>query len=253
LSLPKPDQIWLEIFSRGLLATAKRFDCPLVGGDLIRGVLHIAIQVHGLVPAGKALRRSTASPGDLVYVTGTLGDAAVALAIMQSMAGEQSTDQARLLPDKKKLANKHRDYFIQRFYQPEPRLAAGMLLRDHASACIDLSDGLISDLGHIAADSGAGAEVDIEQLPFSPAMLEYLNTGQCQRAALFGGDDYELCFTVAPENCAAMEQALGSLPLSVKRVGEIVTTPGIRCLNSHGEEVRFDTQPFAHFPVGRES
>ena len=245
LSMPDAEPLWLEAFSRGLLELAKLHNCPLVGGDLIRGSLHIAIQVQGLVPAGKALRRSTAKAGDLIYVTGTLGDAAIALAILQAVDGTASPLLSATAI--RKLSNSQRDFFIRRFYQPDVRLAAGIALRDYASACIDISDGLLNDLAHIVEDSGVGAELDIEQLPYSVAMQQCVEAEHRLSAALFGGDDYELCFTVAPEQCNAMEKSLVALNLTVKRVGEIVSKPGIRCLDSLGDEVKISGQAFRHF------
>lgn len=246
LSLPRADALWLEGFSTGLLALARQFNCPLVGGDLIRGVLHIAIQVQGLVPRGRALLRSTARPGDLIYVTGTLGDAAAGLALVTALTTGKNASASTLAPAS--LTPAQRDFLINRFYQPSPRIEAGIQLRDFATACIDLSDGLLNDLGHIVEDSQVGAELDIEQLPYSPALLACTTEAQRRQAALGGGDDYELCFTVAPDRYHDMERQLAQRQIPVRRIGEIVTGHGIRCLDSRGDPVALDTAPFQHFP-----
>lgn len=248
LSLPHPDDVWLEAFSKGLLVLAKQYNCPLVGGDLIHGILQIAIQVQGLVPPGKALRRCTAKPGDLIYVTGTLGDAAIALSLFQALSGDDTVSTGLPQLERRRLNNGQRDFFINRFYRPEPRIAAGLVLRDFASACIDVSDGLLNDLGHIVEDSGVGAELDVDQLPYSTAMQDCVSQEQRLQAALHGGDDYELCFTVDPERYLSMEKALAAAKVPVRRVGEIVTGSGIRCLDSLGDEVVVAGHPFSHFP-----
>ncbi|MFM1895717.1 MAG: hypothetical protein RLZZ385_791 [Pseudomonadota bacterium] len=248
LSVPSADATWLEAFSRGLLEAARRYDCPLAGGDLIHGTLTIAIQVQGTLPRGKALLRSTAQPGDLVYVTGTLGDAAVALSVFARLSDGDTPATGDLLEGAAKPSVAQRDFFIHRFYQPTARLAAGIALRDYASSCIDLSDGLLSDLTHIVEDSGVGVELDVDQLPYSAAMLAVVSPDNRRRAALCGGDDYELCFSVPPEKCAAMEAALGELQVPIKRIGEIISGSGIRCLDSLGEPVEVDCRPFSHFP-----
>ena len=248
LSLPAADPAWLEGFSKGLVEAARLYECPLAGGDLIRGSLTIAIQVQGTVPRDKALLRSKASPGDLIYVTGTLGDAAVALSVMSRQSGTALPPEVDLLEKGVKLSAGQRDFFLQRFYQPTPRLSAGVALREFATSCIDLSDGLLNDLAHILEDSGVGAEVDVDQLPLSEAMLSVVAPANRRRAALCGGDDYELCFSVPPEQCAAMEAALHELKVPLKRIGEIVSGAGIRCMDNLGEPVEVDCRTFSHFP-----
>jgi thiamine-monophosphate kinase len=247
LSVPDADDAWLEAFSAGLLKVAERFKCPLVGGDLIRGALNIAIQVQGRLPKGEALLRRGARPGHLVYVTGTLGDAAAALALFDSLdkSNQSSAVESPLLETR--MAARHRDHLINSFYCPEPRVAVGMAVRGLASAAIDLSDGLLSDLGHIVQASGVGAELDIAQLPLSEAMRECVVEKHRATLALSGGDDYELCITVPPDHCRAVEKAVASLDVKLTRIGEIVTGDGVQCLDNHGEPVAIGHSGYTHF------
>jgi thiamine-monophosphate kinase len=247
LSVPDADGVWLEAFSAGLLKVAERFSCPLVGGDLIRGSLHIAIQVQGRLPKGEALLRRGARPGHLVYVTGTLGDAAAALALFDSLDRSNQSPAAESPVLETRLAARHRDHLINAFYRPEPRVAVGMAVRGLASAAIDLSDGLLSDLGHIAKASGVGAELDIAQLPLSEAMRECVVEEQRAALALSGGDDYELCITVPPDHCPAVEEAVAGLGVKLTRIGEIVSGDGVQCLDNHGEPVVIGHSGYMHF------
>ena len=248
LSLPRNDAAWLEAFSDGLLKLARHFDCPLVGGDLIRGDLHLAVQVCGLVSSGKALLRSGAKPGHLVYVSGTLGDAAVALSLFDEVdAHAQSSQQEGGIFLHKKLKSRHRDHFINAFYKPMPRIELGILLRDLASAAIDISDGLLADLQHILQASNSGAEIDIDQIPLSEAMTHCIVEEKRLPLALTGGDDYELCFTVPPENCNRLEELTTSLGVPITRIGEIVTGDALVCLDNYGEPVEFADKGFDHF------
>jgi thiamine-monophosphate kinase len=247
LSLPEPDQAWLAGFSKGLALMAKKFRCPLVGGDLIQGVRQVAIQVHGLLPVGQALRRSGAKPGHLVYVTGTLGDAAAALALLEGRDSADTGNAAYWPFQKARLSGKQRDHFLQAFYAPTPRVQVGMALRGLVSAAIDISDGLLSDLGHIVELGQAGAEIDVVQLPFSRFMQDTVKDDERLSLALGGGDDYELCLTVAPEHCGAVEKAVAALGVRLTRIGEIVTGEGVQCLDSHGEPVIITHTGYSHF------
>lgn len=179
LTLPKVDETWLAGFAAGLRNLADRFGLALVGGDTTRGPLTITVQAEGLVPSGQALKRSGARPGDGIYVTGTLGDAAAGLALHQ---GSLQADDAA-------------DFLRGRFFRPEPRVQTGLALRGLATACIDVSDGLLQDLGHVLAASGVGARLDLACLPLSPA-LQTLPRKEVLEWTLSGGDDYELCFTL---------------------------------------------------------
>ena len=180
LTLPKVDNDWLEAFSRSLFALAEYYSIQLIGGDTTKGPLSLTITIQGLVPQGMALLRSGAKIGDWIYVTGFLGDSAAGLAVLQN----------RLQPSQPE----SRDYFITRHLRPQPRLLQGQALRSLASAAIDISDGLISDLNHILTASGCGARINLDALPYSTAMKSQVSKEQAEIWALSGGEDYELCF-----------------------------------------------------------
>ena len=205
LTLPDADELWLHAFSQGLAAAVSAYDVPLVGGDTTRGPLTITVQVLGGLPAKQALLRGGARVGDAVYVSGYLGDAAGALALL---AGEWQT-----LPD-------HAEYLLERFNRPRARLQLGQLLLASASAAIDISDGLLADAGHIAAASGVKIVIDPALLPISPALASHASPGQVQRWALAGGDDYELCFCLPPGQAA---------PDGCTRVGSVEAGAGVDC------------------------
>ena len=202
LSLPKADAAWLEGFCRGLFALATRFQVQLIGGDTSRGPLTISIQAHGFVPQGKALRRSGARPGDRVYVTGTLGDAALALASTRGQVTIPGAYQA---------------YLQARLERPTPRILQGLGLRGLASAAIDISDGLAQDLGHILERSGVGARLNVDRVPRSGALNDCLDAAAALPLALTGGDDYELCFTAAPPAPGTDSHPGGNLGLLLYR------------------------------------
>jgi thiamine-monophosphate kinase len=212
LSLPEPDVDWLSDFSRGLFDVARAFDIALVGGDTTRGPLAITIQVHGVVDADRALRRSGARIGDGVYVTGALGDGAAALALLQ--------DGMACDADAKR-------YLLRRFYRPEPQVQTGRRLLGLASAAIDVSDGLLADLGHICTQSKVSAVIAVEDLPLSLVLQqqiasEKVSEQQARNWALTGGDDYQLCFTVPACQVDAINVLIGASQLSAIKIGEIV-------------------------------
>ncbi|MGD2055704.1 MAG: thiamine-phosphate kinase [Gammaproteobacteria bacterium] len=231
LTLPESDPAWLGEFSRGLLALAGRYHLQLIGGDITRGPLTVTVQAHGLVPAGQALRRQGARPGDRVYVTGTLGDAGLALHL-----GDAATPQLR-----------------QRLDYPEPRIAAGRRLRSLASAAIDISDGLLADLEHLLESDRLGANLRLASLPrsqqFETAFRDVVPQKQklYQELPLTAGDDYELCFTVPPDRGPALTQALAGLPCRCTPVGEVTQQPGVRCLREDGSEYRSAAGGYRHF------
>jgi thiamine-monophosphate kinase len=180
LALPKADAGWLEFFCRGLFELAREYRVQLVGGDTSRGPLAIAIEAHGFVPPGQALRRSGAKTGDRIYVTGTLGDAG--LALRHRLGGIS-------LPERELAA------VAARLDRPVPRVREGLLLRGLAHGAIDISDGLLADLGHVLEQSRVGARIHLDKIPLSPVCRAYLpETGW--DLVLANGDDYELCFTV---------------------------------------------------------
>lgn len=210
LTLPESNEAWLAVFSRGLAAVAKRFDCSLVGGDTTRGPLAMSLQVFGECPQGGALLRSGAAVGDSIYVSGPLGDSAAALALMQGRLG---------LPE---AGHDLRQYLEGRYYCPEPQLALGMALRGVASAAIDISDGLMADLGHICKASGVSAQLHGEALPTTAALHNYADKKTILSWALSGGDDYQLCFTVPQHKKNLLDERVQALSTSVHCVGEMV-------------------------------
>ena len=205
LTLPEAEDFWLTTFSEGLAAAVSEYRLPLIGGDTTKGPLAITVQVFGLLPADAALLRSGALPGDSVYVSGTLGDAAGALAFIQ--------DQWQPAPE-------HAEYLFARFYRPTARLALGGELLGRATAAIDISDGLLADAGHIAAASGVKIDIQSELLPLSAALASYSDQKQALTWALCGGDDYELCFT-QPADLPA--------PSGCTRIGEVTAGEGVVC------------------------
>lgn len=197
LTLPEGDEFWLNAFSQGLAAAVSEYQLPLIGGDTTRGPLTITVQVLGGLPADRALTREGAREGDDLYVSGCLGDAAGALAFL---AGEWQP------------APEHADYLLQRFNRPRARLALGRALLDRATACIDISDGLLADAGHIADASGVRLVIDPDLVPLSPALQSHGDPDKALLWALTGGDDYELCFCLpsgepAPAGCIRIGRA----------------------------------------------
>ena len=230
LSLPQAERDWLQGFSRGFGDIAKRFGVCLIGGDLSRGPLSITCQILGTVPAGAALRRSGAQPGDDIHVTGTLGLAALALSLLQS-----GRSPAAIPPP-----------CLERLLKPEPRVQAGVALRGTASAMIDLSDGLAGDLGHVLTASGAGAVVELSRLPCGDGG-GVVSGDEMLRLAVNGGDDYELCFTApaaARDAIAALDAAAGC---SMTLIGKVVAGSGITWLDRNGNTVDMAARSYQHF------
>ena len=233
LTLPAADEAWLESFSDSLFMQLNYYDMQLIGGDTTRGPLSMTLGIHGFVPPGRALKRSGAKPGDWVYVTGTPGDSAAGLAILQDRLVVESAADA--------------DYLLARHLRPMPRVLQGQALRDLASSAIDLSDGLISDLGHILKASGCGARIDLDAMPLSDALLRHVDTEQALRWALSGGEDYELCFTVPELNRGALDVAIGQLGARFTCIGQIsAEADGLQLMQS-GKPVQLDLQGYDHF------
>jgi thiamine-monophosphate kinase len=204
LALPHADPTWLEQFSQGLFRLAQQWQCPLIGGDTTQGPLTICITALGHVPANAAIKRSGAKVGDDIWVSGSLGDARLALGALRS---EWPLDHKSL------------EAILPRMHEPEPRIALGMQLRGIASSALDVSDGLLGDLGHILKASQVNAEVLIDQLPISRTLAE--QTEQLRRqCAANGGDDYELCFT-APASKRMEVESLSTTQLPLTRIGSI--------------------------------
>lgn len=231
LALPSVNPDWLREFSAGMLVLADQHGCQLIGGDTTRGPLTISITVMGEVPAGQALRRDAAQVGDDIWVTGSLGDANLALL--------GYLDQAVLTEDELARA-------AIRLHRPEPRVAAGMALRSLAHAAIDISDGLVGDLGHILQQSGVGGKVRCDDLPFGE-VLANRDAALRYRCALSGGDDYELCFTAAQSSRARIQHAMTQTGGVATVIGQIVATPGLDLIDREGHSVDFALRAFDHF------
>lgn len=236
IALPGADARWVAAMSKGFMKLARRHGVDLIGGDTTRGPLNLCVQIIGEVPARQALRRDGAKPGDDIWVSGTLGDAALAVAAKNK--------RIKLKPVELKQA-------LQRLDWPVPRVALGVALRGVARSAIDVSDGLIADLGHICERSGVAAVVAIERLPLSPLMRRYREAPAARAALLGGGDDYELCFTAAPAKRAAVERAASRTRTRVTRIGCVIRAPEDACsvvvVDSDGLPVAAGQKGFDHF------
>lgn len=224
LSLPESDTHWWDAFLDGFLALADQHGIALVGGDTTRGPLSIAVTAMGFVEPGHALRRDGARTGDDVWVSGTLGDAAAALAL------DSRTGSALRL----------------RLDRPTPRVTLGRALTHRAHAAVDVSDGLLADLGHVCRASGVAAEIELERLPASPALLE---TGSGHRFdwQACGGDDYELCFTADAQQRDRIVALSAELDLRLTRIGRIVAGDGVRALDARGQAWQPERAGYTHF------
>lgn len=233
LTLPDADEGWLQAFSDSLFEQLSYYDMQLIGGDTTRGPLSMTIGIHGYVPVGRAMKRDGAKPGDWIYVTGTPGDSAAGLAILQQRLAVKDREDAA--------------YLRQRHLRPTPRLLHGQALRNLASSAIDISDGLISDLGHILHASGCGARVDLDLLPYSDAFRRHVEKEQGLRWALSGGEDYELCFTVPELNRGALDVAIGHLGVPVTCIGQMSADVDGLHFTRDGKPVTLDMKGYDHF------
>lgn len=226
LSLPQSDPAWIEGFLDGFLDLAGQHDIALVGGDTTRGPLSIAVTAMGLVEPGRALRRDGARVGDEVWVTGTLGDAAGGLALLD----REPVPALRARLDR-----------------PTPRVAAGRALAGIATACVDVSDGLLADLGHVCARSHVAARIDVDALPASAALREAF--GEADRIALqaSGGDDYELCFTAPADAGADIGAVSAQLGLRFTRIGRIVAGEGVHPVDAKSQPWSSPRRGYDHF------
>lgn len=231
LTLPETDPVWLEDFSTAFLGLAERHGVKLVGGDLTRGPLAATVQVIGSVDPDTAMTRGGGRIGDEVYVTGTLGDAAAGLAALGGFPVPDSAVRERL---------------ERRFARPDVRVVEGRAIASLANAAIDVSDGLVADLGHICRRSGCGAVVDVERIPLSADLLTACAPDEALAHALGGGDDYELCFAAPAERSAAIRRALLETGTRVTRIGRLVAGNGVACRRG-GEPFDVSTGGYAHF------
>jgi thiamine-monophosphate kinase len=228
LSLPAAEESWVSAFARGMFELADRFAVELVGGDTVRGPLVVSVQIAGWVEADRWLTRSGARPGDLLFVSGCTGEAAAGLAVLQRQVQSSAATE----------------HLVSRFLRPEPRVALGRALRPFATAAMDVSDGLLTDLDKLCAASGCGAEVDVDALPASPAMRAIFDDERCVQYALAGGDDYEIIFTVSPQDIDRVRQLAQAH--AVRHIGVMTGGSAVRCLRD-GREYAVAYRGYDHF------
>ena len=229
IALPGVDEAWLQAFARGFFRMADAHGIELVGGDTTRGALSIAITVIGEVPPGQALQRNGAQAGDEVWVSGQLGSAALALAYRQGRLFMEQIDAAKLLPA---------------LYLPQPRVALGIALRGIAHSAIDISDGLLGDLGHILQASQVGAALQFTRLPVTAG---YLDDPIARECVVAGGDDYELCFTASVDRHEAVRAAGAQTSVAVTHIGHVTASAGLSVLDAKGEPMSFKKTGYDHF------
>ncbi len=232
IALPEADEAWLVQFSAGFFALAQQHGVELVGGDTTRGPLNLCVTIFGEVPAQQALRRSGAQVGDEIWVSGRLGDAALALAHLQGRIALSAAELAACLPA---------------LHQPQSRVALGLALRGIASSAIDISDGLLADLGHILDASQVGAQLDFAALPVSPVLNNYVSRPLARQCILSGGDDYELCFTVSAARHAELSAIAARLNLPLTRIGKIVAGRGCIVHDASGNPLNVEACGYDHF------
>lgn len=232
LTLPEANEDWVQAFCEGFFTLANRYQVQLIGGDLTRGPLSVTVQALGLVPRQQAILRSGAKPSDLIYVTGTLGDAGLALSSLSQNVSVSPVYQRALL---------------DKLNRPEPRLATGECLRGLASAAIDISDGLAADLSHILQASQVGAHLYVDKLPLSEALTKTLSAEEAIALALTAGDDYELCFTLPEDKRVTLEKKLSSIPCRYTCIGSITTQPGLELCFQDGRSYHGAIQGYHHF------
>ncbi|WP_319782002.1 thiamine-phosphate kinase [Oceanisphaera sp. IT1-181] len=232
ITLPEVDEAWIKQFCAGFFELSEYYNVALVGGDTTKGPLSITVTVHGTLPLGKGLLRSGAQVGDGIYVTGTLGDAALGL---QQALGNIQVPEA------------HQEFVRNKFEYPHPRILVGQALRDIATSALDLSDGLAGDLAHICRASGLRAQIEVDQLPLSDAMQAAVNQEQGWELALTGGDDYELCFTVSEMHRGQLETALSHSGVKFTRVGRMFSgEPSVELVHE-GKPYQIVSQSWDHF------
>jgi thiamine-monophosphate kinase len=243
LVLPSANEDWLSEFSAGLGEIAQKYRITLIGGDLSKGPMAIAIQVHGLSPVGKALRRDGAKIEDELFVTGPLGEGAIGLLCVGGKSHLGSS--FKFLSDP---PNKIRNYFEEAYYQPTPRIDFALTCREYISSAIDISDGLVGDLKHLVRASGTGAIVEVEKVPVSREAQCFMTADNLRRAALYGGDDYELCVTVPPNKTKDFIDQAKKLGIEVIKIGKIITGKGVELVSSLEKTIPVEeVKAFTHF------
>jgi len=232
LTLPQSNTQWLKEFSDSFFDCAAYYGLTLVGGDTTTGPLSVTIHATGFVPADTALKRSGAKPGDVICVTGTLGDAGLGL---QISLGKHLTNN-----------DENKNFLLNRLHQPSPRVAVGLALRNIATSAIDISDGLAGDLLHVLQASEVGGMIEISDLPFSEALIAETTAEEAIILALSAGDDYELCFTVAEDDLEAMDKALKITGCAYTAIGRITGGTQLK-LHKNGEPVDLKLSSYEHF------
>jgi thiamine-monophosphate kinase len=232
MALPELSETWLGKFSAGFFALAQQYGVELIGGDTTRGPLNLCVTIFGEIPAHQALRRSGAQLGDEIWVSGTLGDAALALAHLQSRIQLSDAEYVACAPD---------------LHQPQPRVALGLALRNIANSAIDISDGLLADLGHILEASKLAASINFSALPVSPTLRNHLQQALGKQCALSGGDDYELCFTAPVARHADLQHISARLKLPLTCIGKIVAGLGCLVHDAAGNPIHMESSGYEHF------
>ena len=232
LSLPSADEAWIQALARGFFACAEAFGVDIIGGDTTRGPLNLAPTVFGEAPVGQSIRRAGARPGDEIWVSGTPGLAALGLAHLQGRT---------VLHDPSPC--------VAALERPQPRVALGLALRGLATAAIDVSDGLLADLGHILEESACGAELDDAALPWGPVRAACADAALARACLTAGGDDYELVFTAPPTHHAAIAALSGTLNLPLTLIGRIIAAPSGQLVlkDASGQDVYVGRRGFDHF------
>ncbi|HZV62932.1 MAG TPA: thiamine-phosphate kinase [Methylophilaceae bacterium] len=232
LALPTADETWVEQFAAGFFMCADKYQVDLIGGDTTRGPLTISVQIMGEVRANQTLLRSGAKPGDEIWVSGKLGDAALALAALQ---GRHALDQDEL------------DACLSALNTPQPRVELGLLLNVMVHSAIDISDGLLADLGHILQASNVGAEINLQHVPCSHIARSRLADPLVQQMVLAGGDDYELCFTAPARNHAEIAKMATLIGVPLTRIGTITEASGLVVRGLDNQIININKPGFDHF------
>jgi len=232
LTLPKVDDGWLAAFAKGFFDLADEFDVSLIGGDTTRGPLSITVTIMGEVPIGASLRRNGAKAGNDIWVSGYIGDAALAVAHRHGKVVLEEADYHEA---------------VMRLYEPTPRVALGQALRGLATAAIDVSDGLLADLGHICRLSKVGAVVELALVPLSPIGAKHAASDAGRTAIVAGGDDYELCFTAHPNSRESIQDLAKSLGMPLTRIGQVKRGKGVSLHGPDGKPVKIDGRGYDHF------
>jgi len=232
IAMPSADESWVEPFAAGFFACADKYQVDLIGGDTTRGPLAISVQIMGEVRANQVLLRSGAQAGDEVWVSGKLGDAALALAALQGRLALNSEELDACLPA---------------LHMPQPRVELGLLLNIMVHSAIDVSDGLLADLGHILEASGMGAEISLRHIPCSDIARSRLTDPGVQQMVLAGGDDYELCFTAPAKNHAEIAKMATLIGVSLTRIGTITAGSGLLVRGLDNEILDIKKMGFDHF------